>query len=124
MPPPVVTEAYYRIRWGSEAEFLALFEKNHLPILKAAKARGIVLAIKTDVPFTHMAGNQRWDMRVAITYRDAPGALLTAPEWTRVFDEELARLKKANPRFDEEEARRFSLLEEHWDVILYPEAQD
>jgi len=115
---PVTTEAYYRIRWGSDREFIALFEKNHLPILREAKARGLVVDIRIDMPYTHMVGGPRWDYRVATTYRDASAALLTDPRWLAVFDETIARLKKENPRFDAEEQRRFSLLDEHWDVVL------
>ncbi len=115
---PVVVEAYYRIRWGSDREFVALFEKNHLPILEEAMARGLVRDIKIDLPYTHMVGGPRWDFRVRTTYRDAAAAMLTDPAWIAVFNDMEARLKKANPKFDEEETRRFSLLEEHWDVVL------
>lgn len=115
---PVVVEAYYRIKWGSEREFISLFEKNHLPILEEAKARGLVLDIRIDLPYTHMVGGARWDIRVRTTYRDASAAMLTDPAWGPVFDDAEARLKKANPKFDDEEKRRFSLLDEHWDVVL------
>lgn len=117
---PVTVEGYYRIKWGSDREFFELYEKNHLPILKEAQARGIVTDIRIDFPFTHMAGGTRWDMRVSMTYRDASAALVTDPALGAVFDEVVARLKKDNPAFDAEEAKRFSLLEEHWDVVLAP----
>lgn len=116
----VVVESYYRIRWGSEGEFMALYQKNHLPILEEAKARGIITDLRFDFPFTHMVGEARWDLRVTTTYRDASAALVKDPALITVFDDVQARLKKANGKFDEEEARRFSLLEEHWDVILVP----
>jgi hypothetical protein len=118
---PVTVEGYYRIRWGSESEFLALYEKNHLPILEEAKARGIITDMRIDLPFSHMVGGARWDLRVAITYRDATAALVTDPAFAALFDEVVTRLKKDNPKFEEEEARRFSLLEEHWDVTLAPQ---
>lgn len=117
---PVTVEGYYRIKWGADREFIELYEKNHLPILKEAQSRGIVTDIRIDFPYTHMAGGTRWDMRVSMTYRDASAALLTDPAWGAVFDEVVARLKKNNPAFDAEEAKRFSLLEEHWDVVLAP----
>ncbi|MCL4673295.1 MAG: hypothetical protein KJZ64_10250 [Sphingomonadaceae bacterium] len=118
---PVTVEGYYRIKWGSEAEFLALYQKNHLPILEEAQARGFIQSIKVDLPFTHMVGAARWDVRVSITYRDATAAIVTDPAFASVFDEVVARLKKDNPKFDEEEATRFSLLDEHWDVVLSPQ---
>lgn len=119
---PVTVESYYKIRWGADLEFFALYQKNHLPILEEAKARGIVKDIRVDVPFTHMAGGTRWDLRVTITYRDADAALVADPELAAVFDEVVNRLKAGNDKFDAEEARRFGLLEEHWDVVLVPQS--
>lgn len=121
-PAPATIEGYYKIKWGAFDEFMALYEKNHLPILKEAKARGIITDLRIDVPFTHMAGGVRWDLRVAITYRSADAALVTDPDFWTLFDEVETRLKADNPKFDEEEARRFSLLEEHWDVVLVPQS--
>lgn len=115
---PVTVEGYYRIKWGSEGEFSALYQKNHFPILEEAKAREIITDLRIDVPFTHMVGEARWDMRVTMTYRSADAALVNDPELIAVFDEVVTRLKAANPDFDTEEARRFSLLDEHWDVIV------
>jgi hypothetical protein len=116
----VVVESYYRIRWGSDGEFMALYQKNHLPILEEAKKGGLIKDIRIDMPYTHMVGGARWDLRATITYRDAAAALLMDPAFLAVFDDVQTRLKKENAKFDEEEARRFSLLEEHWDVILMP----
>ena len=117
---PVTIEAYYRIRWGSFDEFMALFEKNHMPILQAAKDAGLVTDISIDVPYNHMVGGARWDLRVSTTYRDAATATLTDPAWGAVWQAAEAKMKAANPKFAEEETRRFTLLEEHWDVVLYP----
>jgi hypothetical protein len=116
----VTVESYYRIKWGSDGEFMALYRKNHLPILEEAQKRGLISDIRIDMPYTHMAGGTRWDLRTTITYRDASAALLKNPAFLRVFDDMQALLKKENASFDEEEARRFSLLEEHWDVVLMP----
>ena len=117
---PVTIEAYYRIRWGSFDEFMALFEKNHMPILQAAKDAGLVTDISIDVPYNHMVGGARWDLRVSTTYRDAATATLTDSAWGAVWQAAEAKMKAANPKFAEEETRRFTLLEEHWDVVLYP----
>lgn len=115
---PVKVEGYYRIKWGSFDEFFALYQKNHLPLLERAKAEGIITDIRIEVPFTHMAGEERWDLRVAITYRDAAAALVIDPAFISLFDDAAASLKSANPDFDDEEARRFALLDEHWDVVV------
>lgn len=117
----VVVESYYKIKWGSDGEFMSLYQKNHLPILEKAKERGMISDLRIDMPFTHMAGGERWDLRVTITYRDAEAALLTDSAFTATFDEVVAQLKARNANFDEEEARRFAMLEEHWDVVLMPQ---
>lgn len=117
-PAPATVEGYYKIRWGAFDEFMARYQKNHLPILEEAKARGIITDLRIDVPYTHMAGDVRWDLRVTITYRCPGAALMLDPDFAALFDEVTTRLKAANPKFDEEETRRFSLFEEHWDVVL------
>lgn len=70
---PVTIESYYRIKWGSDGEFKALYAKNHKPLLDELRHHGFITAIKAEAPFTHMACGPRWDLRVTIIYRD--GAL-------------------------------------------------
>lgn len=110
-------EYYYRIRWGSVGDFVKLYEKNHAPLLEEAKKAGFIISTKTEFPFTHMAGGVRWDMRVTIVFRDAAAAI-NDPAWTALWEEATKRLYKDKKKFDEEETRRFSLLEDHWDVIV------
>jgi hypothetical protein len=117
---PVTVEHYYRIKWGSAGEFKRLYKLNHEPILLELQKQGHITAIKTDEPFTHMAGNQRWDLRVAITYRDAPSAVVVGGAFDRASDAAKARLYPDKGKLDADEARRFSLLDEHWDVIVTP----
>jgi hypothetical protein len=118
---PLTVEYYYRVKWGSLKEFAALYEKNHAPLLEEAKKAGFVTEMKTQYPFTHLAGGPRWDMRVTITYRDAAAAI-NDPAWEEVWVTAKKRLYKDLKKFDAEEAHRFSLLEDHWDVIVadYP----
>lgn len=117
---PVTTEFYYRIKWGSMEEFVELYNRNHKPFMEEAQRRGLVTAIKYDVPYNHMAGGERWDWRVTITFRDAATAMLTDPAWDGVYTDVGKDLVKDEKKFQAEEARRFSLLEEHWDVTLMP----
>ena len=56
---PITTEHYYRIKWGSAEEFKRLYKLNHQPILAEMQKQGLITAMRTDVPFTHMAGGQR-----------------------------------------------------------------
>jgi hypothetical protein len=114
----VTIEHYYRIKWGSAGEFGRLYKANHEPLLEEMRRQGFILAMRTDEPFTHMAGNQRWDLRVTITYRDAPSAVVVRGAWDKAYDAAKARLYPNKAKLDAEEARRFSLLEEHWDVIV------
>ena len=117
---PVTTEHYYRIKWGSAGEFKRLYKLNHAPILAELQKQGFVTTIRTDEPFTHMAGNQRWDLRVTITYRDASAAVVVGGAFDKASDAVKARLYPDQKKLEAEEAKRFSLIEEHWDVIVTP----
>jgi hypothetical protein len=118
---PVTIEHYYKIRWGSANEFKELYKRNHEPILKELKKQGFITAMRKDSPFTHMAGGPRWDLRVTITFKDAETAVVTGAAFDKASDAITARLYPDKARFDAEEHRRFSLLEEHWDVIVVAE---
>jgi hypothetical protein len=114
---PVTVEYYYRIKWGSGEEFKRLYDKNHAPLLREMQSRGFIRSVRVDEPFTHLAGGPRWDLRVTIVFRDATAAI-SDPEWDRLWKEAQARMYKNQKAFDAEENRRFSLLEDHWDVIV------
>lgn len=114
----VTVEHYYRIKWGSAGEFKRLYKLNHQPLLDEMKRQGFITRIETKEPFTHMAGGQRWDLRVTITYRDAPSAVVVGGSWDKAFEAAKARLYPDKKKLEADEARRFSLLEEHWDVIV------
>lgn len=115
---PVTVEYYYRIRWGGMTEFRALYAKNHQPILDEMKRLGFITKIETTTPFTHMAGGPRWDLRVAITYRGAEDAVGDGTGYDAAAEAIGKRLFPDKAKFDAEEARRFALVEEHWDVIV------
>lgn len=115
---PITIESYYRIKWGSAEEFDKLYERNHAPLLRELQKAGQIVAMKIDRPFTHMAGGVRWDLRVTITYRDAAAAMDVNPPGQAIWKAAKARLYPDVAKFDAEEMRRFSLLEEHWDVVI------
>ncbi|WP_448140632.1 hypothetical protein [Sphingopyxis fribergensis] len=115
---PVTIEYYYRIRWGGMDEFRALYAKNHQPILDEMKRLGFIARIETTTPFTHMAGGTRWDLRVTITYRGAEDAVGDGTGYEAAADAVGARLFPDLATFKAEEAKRFALVEEHWDVIV------
>ena len=69
-------------------------------------------------PLTHMAGGPRWDLRVTITFRDAEVAVGVGGTFDKAYEAAKARLYPDKAKLDAEEAERFSLLEEHWDVVV------
>lgn len=117
---PVTTEFYFRIKWGSMDEFKRLFERNHAPIMREMLRQGFMTKIEMEEPYTHLAGGPRWDLRVTVTFRDAAAAVFAGGEFFRAFQEAQARLYPDQKTFEAEEARRYSLVEEHWDVIVVP----
>jgi hypothetical protein len=117
---PVTVEYYYRIKWGSLSEFPRLYRKNHQPVLEAMKDQGFITAIRMDEPFTHLAGDERWDLRVTITFRDAESAVGGGGAYDQAAGAVMERLYPDRAAFEREEAQRFALVEEHWDVIVVP----
>ena len=114
MARPITVAYYYRVRWGALDEFIELFERNHLPVLKAQVETGRLLNVHRFVPRFHGDGRADWDILVSITFRD----------WAAMEEhsdaEIAARLFPDQEAFKREEARRFELLEAHWDVPLDP----
>jgi hypothetical protein len=112
---PFVVEYYYKAKWGYADEFLTLFKKNHLPVLQKQVETGRLLSIKIEKPRYHATEDGRWDFRVTLTFKSAPVAF--AP-----FDEAaLARqMYPDQATFKKEEARRFEILQAHWDVPIVP----
>ena len=111
---PVTAAYYYRIRWGFVDEWLDLYERNHLPILRAQVDSGRMLDTRTYVPRFHGDGRADWNVMTTITYRD----------WAAMEEHSegsiAQRLYPDQERFKAEERRRFELLEAHWDVVLEP----
>ena len=118
----VTIEHYYRIKWGSAGEFKRLYKRNHEPLLAEMRKQGFITSMRTDEPFTHMGGAQRWDLRVTITYRDAAAAVLVGGRFDEAFEAAKARLYPDKAKLEAEEAQRFALLDEHWDVVMAPAA--
>jgi hypothetical protein len=49
-PQPFAIEYYYKAKWGHAEEFLALFKKNHYPVLKKEMELGRMLKVFMTVP--------------------------------------------------------------------------
>jgi hypothetical protein len=104
---------FYRVKWGLQDEFVALFARNHLPILKDELKSGRLKDVRTYVPTYHGDGRADWTFAVAITYRDV--AAMTGPSDDA---DVVRRLYPDQAKFQKEEQRRFEILDAHWDVPL------
>jgi hypothetical protein len=110
---PYVMEYYYKTHWGHQEEFLSLFKKNHLPVLREEIAQGRILSVRLDTPAFHMPEQERWDYRVTITFRNAQAA------YTPVDEQAVQhKLFPDQETFRREEQRRFEILEAHWDLAI------
>jgi len=109
---PVDVAYFYRTKWGHHDEFLELFRRNHLPILQEQVTSGRMLDVRVQVPRFHGDGRADWDVMVTIVY----------PNWAAIEDhseaEIIERLFPDGTRYREEERRRFTILDAHWDVPL------
>ena len=104
---------FYRVKWGSQDEFVDLFQKNHYPVLKAQIKTGRIVSVRAYVPTYHGDGRADWTFAVAITYKDI--AAMTGPS----AEAEITRqLYPDQATFRKEEQRRFEILDAHWDVPL------
>ena len=104
---------FYRVKWGHQDEFVALFQKNHLPVLKEEIKAGRMTSVRTFVPTYHGDGRADWTFAVVITFKDV--AAMNAPSGEA---EIVKRLYPDQATFKKEEQRRFEILDAHWDVPL------
>jgi hypothetical protein len=104
---------FYKVKWGYQDEFVELFKKNHLPVLKAQQEAGRMTAVRTFVPTYHGDGRADWTFAVAITFRDMAAMMGPSGE-----DAIVRRLYPDQATFKKEEQRRFEILDAHWDVPL------
>lgn len=113
---PFVVEYYYKARWGHEQEFMALFRKNHLPVLEKEIEKGRILEVSIVRPRYHATEEGRWDYRVTILYPTVAAAHAASP----ITPVELRQLFPDSAAFVREEQRRFEILEAHWDLPIVP----
>jgi len=110
---PYVIEYYYKAKWGHADEFLALFKKNHYPVLKKEMELGRMLKVSMAAPRYHTTEDGRWDFRVTIVFKNAAIA-------NDKFDS-AALIKQLYPdqeTYKKEEQRRFEILDAHWDLPI------
>src|SRR5580658_4060902 len=68
---PFVVEYYYKAKWGHADEFIALFKKNHYPLLKKEMELGRILKVFATAPRYHSTEDGRWDYRTTIIFKNA-----------------------------------------------------
>ena len=110
---PFVIEYYYKTKWGHADEFIALFRKNHYPVLKKQLEMGRLLKVSAVAPVYHTTEDGRWDYRVTIVYKNAAIAndgYDSAPLLKQLFPDQ--------DTFKKEEQRRFEILDAHWDLPI------
>lgn len=110
---PFVAEYYYKARWGDADEFIRLFKKNHLPVLKKQIETGRILRVSAVKPRYHATEDGRWDYRITIVFRDVRAAHEHADEGTLKRE-----LFPDQETFRRQEQRRFEILRAHWDLPI------
>ena len=110
---PYAIEYYYKAKWGHAEEFLALFKKNHYPVLKKEMELGRMLRVSMVTPRFHMTEDGRWDYRVTIVFKNAGIA-------NDNFDGSgiIKQLYPDQETYKKEEQRRFQILDAHWDLPI------
>ena len=110
---PYTIEYYYKAKWGHAEEFLALFKKNHYPVLKKEMELGRMLKVTMVTPRYHMTEDERWDYRVTIVFKNAAIA-------NDNFDSStiIKQLYPDQETYKKEEQRRFEILDAHWDLPI------
>jgi len=106
-------ENYYKVKWGFVDEFIALWKKNHYPLLRKAREKGDIVSVTAEKPKLHSGEDTRWDFKVIIVFRNA--ALAFDPDLTTPYKKQLY------PDLDQltrDEQHRFELLIAHWDVMV------
>jgi hypothetical protein len=104
---------YYRVKWGFQDEFVRLFAKNHLPVLREEIKTGRLVTVRTFVPTYHGDGRADWTFAVEIVYKSAEAMVGPSGE-----EEIQRRLFKDWATFQQEERHRFEILDAHWDAPL------
>jgi hypothetical protein len=110
---PYVIEYYYKAKWGHADEFIALFKKNHYPLLKKEIELGRILKVFAQVPRNHTTEDGRWDFRTTIVFQNAQIAndnFDSAPLLKQLFPDQ--------DSYKKEEQHRFEILDAHWDLPI------
>jgi len=110
---PVTIEYYYKLAPGATKEWLALYKKNHNPILKQLMKEGL-LRSETLYERRYHAATPAWDYKIVMVWRD-----WAALEQAHQREPEVIRSLYPNKEdHDRQEKRRWEITEQHWDDVL------
>src|SRR5476651_765998 len=110
---PITIENYYKIKWGYADEFIALWKKNHYPLLKKLQEKGDIISIKAETPIIHSSEDSRWDFKVIITFKTEHLAFdysIIEPFKKQLFPD--------SENYAKAEQHRFELVIAHLDVLV------
>ena len=110
---PYAIEYYYKAKWGHAEEFIALFKKNHYPVLKKEMELGRILKVIAVTPRYHTTEDGRWDFRTTLIFKNAQVAndnFDAAPLIKQLFPDQ--------DTYKREEQHRFEILDAHWDLPI------
>ena len=117
---PLTIENYYRVRWGGMPEFLRIYRQQHEALLREMMRQGFIETVRVEMPFTHMGGSTRWDVRTTIVYKHGADGVGAGAAYKAAMKAAKARLFPDGAAFDAEEARRGAVIEDPWDVVIEP----
>jgi hypothetical protein len=106
-------EDYYKIKWGYTDEFIALWKKNHYPLLKKLQEKGDVISIEAETPRLHSSEESRWDLKVSVVFKTAALAFDYS-----IVDPYKLQLFPDQETYKKEEQRRWEIVLAHWDVTV------
>lgn len=110
---PVTIEYYYKLAPGGAAEWLALYKKNHHPILKQLLKEGILKSEKLVTRRFH-AETPDWDYKIVMVWRD-----WEALEDAHNREPEIIKSLYPNKQdHEQQEKHRWELTVAHWDDVL------
>jgi len=110
---PITIEYYYKLAPGGSAEWLALYNKNHNPLLKELMKEGLLKSEKLYTRRFH-AESPAWDYKIVMIWRD-----WSALEEAHNREPEILKsLYPDKEDHDRQEKRRWELTLSHWDDVL------
>ena len=111
----VIEESYYKIKGGLTAEWLNLYKKNHLSILRELQKERIIESIELyEISYHRDVGGYNYKAILRLKNWSA------LDEMNKRFDKVRETLFPDKAAFDKEESRRWEITEHHWDDVIRP----